>query len=183
MKRSTDQLHNLSVQGPKSRDLLEQIVWTLPAQPAFEELTWFRFAIGRIGDHRGIPIMVSRTGYSGELGYELWCHPKDGLALWDAVWEAGEPFGLTPLGLDALDVLRIEAGLSSPATSSTTRSAPSRPASASRSPPARRTTSSARRLSMSGAPIRSGSLSGSSWRATSQPGTASASTSAVRPSA
>jgi aminomethyltransferase len=111
VKRSTDQLHNLSVQGPKSRDLLKQIVWTPPAQPAFEELTWFRFAIGRIGDHRGIPIMVSRTGYSGELGYELWCHPRDGLALWDAVWEAGKPFGLTPLGLDALDMLRIEAGL------------------------------------------------------------------------
>jgi aminomethyltransferase len=111
VKRSTDQLHNLSVQGPKSRDLLKQIVWTPPAQPAFEELTWFRFAIGRIGDHQGIPIMVSRTGYSGELGYELWCHPKDGLALWDAVWEAGKPFGLTPLGLDALDMLRIEAGL------------------------------------------------------------------------
>jgi aminomethyltransferase len=111
VKRSSDQLHNLSVQGPKSRDLLKQIVWTPPAQPAFEELTWFRFAIGRIGDHRGIPIMVSRTGYSGELGYELWCHPRDGLALWDAVWEAGKPFGLTPLGLDALDMLRIEAGL------------------------------------------------------------------------
>jgi aminomethyltransferase len=111
VKRSSDQLHNLSVQGPRSRDLLKQIVWTSPAQPAFEELTWFRFAIGRIGDHQGIPIMVSRTGYSGELGYELWCHPKDGLALWDAVWEAGEPFGLTPLGLDALDMLRIEAGL------------------------------------------------------------------------
>ena len=111
VKRSSDQLHNLSVQGPKSRDLLKQIVWTPPAQPAFEELTWFRFAIGRIGDQRGIPIMVSRTGYSGELGYELWCHPRDGLALWDAVWEAGKPSGLTPLGLDALDMLRIEAGL------------------------------------------------------------------------
>jgi aminomethyltransferase len=111
VKRSSDQLHNLSVQGPKSRDLLKQIVWTPPAQPAFEELTWFRFAIGRIGGPRGIPIMVSRTGYSGELGYELWCHPKDGLALWDAVWEAGKPFDLTPLGLEALDMLRIEAGL------------------------------------------------------------------------
>jgi aminomethyltransferase len=111
VKRSTDQLHNLSVQGPKSRDLLEQIVWTPPAQPAFEDLTWFRFTIGRIGDPTGIPILVSRTGYSGELGYELWCHPRDGLALWDAVWEAGKPFELTPLGLDALDMLRIESGL------------------------------------------------------------------------
>ncbi|HEV8653425.1 MAG TPA: DUF1989 domain-containing protein [Actinomycetes bacterium] len=111
VKNSTDQLHNLAVQGPASRDLLREIVWTPPAQPRFEELTWFRFAIGRIGDYNGIPILVSRTGYSGELGYELWCHPRDGLALWDAVWAAGQPHGMLPLGLDALDVLRIEAGL------------------------------------------------------------------------
>ena len=55
--------------------------------------------------------MVSRTGYTGELGYELWCHPGDGPALWDAVWKAGEPHGLKPLGLSALDMLRIESGL------------------------------------------------------------------------
>jgi aminomethyltransferase len=55
--------------------------------------------------------LVSRTGYTGELGYEMWCHPKDGAALWDAVWRAGEPHGLTPLGLEAIDILRIEAGL------------------------------------------------------------------------
>ncbi len=55
--------------------------------------------------------MVSRTGYSGELGYEVWCHPKHALAVWDAVWEAGQSYGISPLGLDALDILRIEAGL------------------------------------------------------------------------
>ena len=59
----------------------------------------------------GIPLVASRTGYSGELGYELFCHPKDAPALWDAILEAGAPHGLTPLGLDALDMLRIEAGL------------------------------------------------------------------------
>ena len=58
-----------------------------------------------------MPLIASRTGYSGELGYELFCHPKDAPALWDAVWEAGEPHGLSPLGLDALDMIRIEAGL------------------------------------------------------------------------
>ena len=55
--------------------------------------------------------MVSRTGYTGELGYEIFCHPKDALTVFDAVWEAGEPHGLMPLGLQALDMLRIEAGL------------------------------------------------------------------------
>jgi aminomethyltransferase len=55
--------------------------------------------------------VVSRTGYTGELGYEVWCHPSDGPAVWDAIWSAGEEHGLTPLGLEALDILRIESGL------------------------------------------------------------------------
>jgi aminomethyltransferase len=111
VKHSTDHLHNLAVQGPKSRDLLRDLIWTPPTQPAFGDLGWFRFAIGRIGGLDGLPLVVSRTGYTGELGYELWCHPRDGVALWDAVWEAGSSHGLTPLGLDALDILRIESGL------------------------------------------------------------------------
>ena len=111
VKHSTDQLHNIAVQGPKSRDLLRELVWTPPTQPAFGELGWFRFAIGRIGAADGLPVIVSRTGYTGELGYELWCHPQDATSLWDAVWEAGSAHGLVPLGLDALDILRIEAGL------------------------------------------------------------------------
>jgi aminomethyltransferase len=111
VKHSTDQLHNIAVQGPKSRDLLGELVWTPPTQPAFGDLGWFRFAIGRIGAADGLPVIVSRTGYTGELGYELWCHPQDAPSLWDAVWDAGSAHGLAPLGLDALDILRIEAGL------------------------------------------------------------------------
>ena len=111
VKNSTDHLHNVAVQGPKSRDVLQEIVWTPPTQTPLSELRWFRFAVGRIGDPQGIPVVVSRTGYSGELGYELFCHPQDASALWDAVWAAGQPHGLKPLGLEALDVLRIEAGL------------------------------------------------------------------------
>ena len=111
IKSSTDQLHNLSVQGPKSRDILKEIIWTPPVQPSIDELGWFRFSIGRLGDHNCPPLVVSRTGYTGELGYEVWCHPKDALEIWDAIWEAGQPHGLAPLGLLALDMLRIEAGL------------------------------------------------------------------------
>ena len=55
--------------------------------------------------------MVSRTGYTGELGYEVFCHPDDGPAVWDAIVAAGAPHGLKPLGLEALDMIRIEAGL------------------------------------------------------------------------
>lgn len=111
VKSSTDQLGNIAVQGPLSRAILREVVWTPPAQPSLEELGWFRFTIGRIGDFDGIPILVSRTGYTGELGYEVWCHPKDGPDVWDAIWQAGEPHDMAPLGLDALDMLRIEAGL------------------------------------------------------------------------
>jgi len=111
VKSSTDQLCNIAVQGPKSRDILQNIIWTLPARPSVTEIQWFHFTIGRIGDHNGIPVVVSRTGYTGELGYEVFCHPNDAAATWDAVWEAGKPHGLTPLGLEALDMLRIEAGL------------------------------------------------------------------------
>ena len=111
VKSASEQLHNVAVQGPKSRDILKQVVWTPPTQPSLEELGWFRFTIGRIDNFDGLPIIVSRTGYTGELGYELWCHPKDAPAVWDAAWAAGEPHGLTPLGLEALDMVRIEAGL------------------------------------------------------------------------
>jgi aminomethyltransferase len=111
IKPSTDQLHNVAVQGPLSRDVLRQIVWTPPTQPSLEELKWFRFLVGRINTHDGIPIIVSRTGYTGELGYEVWCHPSDGPAVWDAIWAAGQPHGIKPLGLEALDMLRIESGL------------------------------------------------------------------------
>jgi aminomethyltransferase len=111
VKESTDHLHNVAVQGPASRDLLKEVVWVPPSQTRFEALGWFRFSVGRIGGPKGMPAVISRTGYTGELGYEIFCHPNDAPAVWDAVWEAGRDHGLTPLGLDALDILRIEAGL------------------------------------------------------------------------
>ncbi len=107
-RSSTDQLHNLAVQGPRSREILAGIVATPPHQPTLAELGWFRFTIGRIGE---APVLISRTGYTGELGYEIWCHPQSGPSVWDAVWAAGAPHGMAPLGMAALDMLRIEAGL------------------------------------------------------------------------
>ncbi len=111
VRSSTDQLHNIAVQGPKSRDILKEVVWTPPARTAIDELKWFHLTVGRLGGFEGAPVVVSRTGYTGELGYEIFCHPRDAEAVFDAVWAAGEPHGLAPLGLSALDMLRIEAGL------------------------------------------------------------------------
>ena len=111
IKSSTDQLHNIALQGPKSRDIIRKVLWTQPLQPTIDELKWFRFTIGRMFDEKGIPIIVSRTGYTGELGYEIWCHPKEAANIWQIIWDAGKEYGVVPLGLTALDMLRIEAGL------------------------------------------------------------------------
>ena len=91
VKSSTDQMHNIAVQGPNSRDILKQVIWTPPAQPAVDEIGWFRLTIGRVGGFDGIPVVVSRTGYTGELGYEVWCHPRHAVEVWDAVWERAGP--------------------------------------------------------------------------------------------
>ena len=111
VRSSTDQMHNLAVQGPNSREIMSRMIWTPPHQPTIAELGWFRFTIGRIGDANGAPVVVSRTGYTGELGFEVFCHPKDGSTVYDAVWAAGGDLGLRPMGLAALDMVRIEAGL------------------------------------------------------------------------
>ena len=111
VRNSTDQLSNVQVQGPNSRDILRQIVWTRPDQPTIDELGWFRLAIARLGGPEGIPLVVSRTGYTGELGFEVFCNPAKGPEVWDAIYEAGQGHGLVPMGLEALDMLRIEAGL------------------------------------------------------------------------
>ena len=111
IRNASDQIHNVAVQGPSSRDLLKSLIWTSPCQPALESLAWFHFLIGRLGGPQGLPVMVSRTGYTGELGFEVWCHPSDGEEVWSAIWQAGQEYGIAPMGFEALDTLRIEAGL------------------------------------------------------------------------
>ena len=111
VRSSTDQLHNVAVQGPESRDLLRKIVWTAPHNPEFDQLGWFRFTPARLNNEGGTPFVISRTGYTGELGYEVMCHPKHAPEIFSAIWEAGQGHGLRPMGLEALDMVRIEAGL------------------------------------------------------------------------
>jgi aminomethyltransferase len=72
------------------------------------DLKYYRAAQAYLGN---IPIYVSRTGYTGDLGYELWIAPERALDLWDALFAAGESYGLVPAGMLALDIARIEAGL------------------------------------------------------------------------
>ena len=102
----TDAMPHLQVQGPKSREILT----ALTEGTDLSALRYFRFVPDgvRVG---GVPCMVSRTGYSGELGYELYCRPEDAAELWNAVLETGRPQGMLPIGLSAIETLRIESGL------------------------------------------------------------------------
>ncbi len=104
-------LPNLALQGPKSRDLLRKICFTQPHVPTLDQLKWFGVTIARLNDRDGAPFMLSRSGYTGELGYELFCSQADAIAIWDAIMEAGQEFGITPMGSAALETIRIEAGL------------------------------------------------------------------------
>ncbi len=102
---------NLAIQGPKSRDLLRKIAFTQPHVPSLDHLKWFGVTVARLNDREGAPFMLSRSGYTGELGYEVFCSKSDAVAIWDAVMAAGEEFGIAPMGSAALDIIRIEAGL------------------------------------------------------------------------
>ena len=93
----------LSLQGPSSRAILQ-----LAAERDLSALKYFRLTSAKI---RGIPVTISRTGYTGDLGYEVWVDAAQAVPLWDAVVEIGTAYGITPAGMLALDVARIEAGL------------------------------------------------------------------------
>lgn len=99
----SDPIATLSLQGPLSREILKQATGE-----QLDGLRYFRLTTARVGN---IPVTISRTGYTGDLGYELWVDAQHALAVWDALLEAGKPYQVTPAGMLALDLARIEAGL------------------------------------------------------------------------
>ena len=124
-------MHNIAVQGPKSRDILKEIIWTSPLQPSMAELEWFRFAVGRIGDSKACRSWCRAPAIPANSATRSSAIRKDAQTVFDAVWEAGQPHGLKPMGLEALDMVRIEAGLIFAGTNFPTRPIRSRLASAS----------------------------------------------------
>jgi aminomethyltransferase len=101
----TAEMPHLQVQGPKSREILAPITDGVE----LAELRYFRFVEDvKVG---GVPCLVSRTGYSGELGYELYPTLERAADLWAAVLDAGRPQGMLPIGLSAIETIRIESGL------------------------------------------------------------------------
>jgi aminomethyltransferase len=102
---SSARLAALALQGPTSRAILRDA--SGPGSTDLDKLKFFGVTRARIG---GIEVWISRTGYTGDLGYEVWVERDQALAVWDALIAAGRPHGIEPAGLDALDVTRIEAG-------------------------------------------------------------------------
>ena len=99
----SDDLAALALQGPNARAIL-----SAAADGVADDLGFFRMTEGAIG---GVPVQITRTGYTGDLGYEIWTEPSGALALWDALMEAGLPHRIVPTGMLALDMARVEAGL------------------------------------------------------------------------
>ncbi len=107
----SNSLVNLALQGPKSRDMLRDLIFTQDHVPPLDQVKWFGATIARLNDREGAPFMLTRSGYTGELGYEIFCAPADAEMIWDALMAAGAPFGIRPMGTAALDIIRTEAGL------------------------------------------------------------------------
>ena len=99
----SERMGALSIQGPLSRAVLQTLT---PAD--LSKLKYFRLVETQVA---GIPVTISRTGYTGDLGYEIWVDAPRAEALWDALITAGTPYGIVPAGVWALDIARIEAGL------------------------------------------------------------------------
>ena len=93
----------LALQGPLSRTILEQLS---PAD--FKSLKYFRLVHTTIRD---VPVTISRTGYTGDLGFEIWVDAPRAVGVWDALTDEGTKYGIVPAGIWALDIARIEAGL------------------------------------------------------------------------
>jgi aminomethyltransferase len=99
----SEKIAGVALQGPRSRVILEAVT-----RQDWADVRYFGHRRTEIG---GVDVSVTRTGYTGDLGYEVWTTEDQAVAVWDALWEAGKPHGIRPAGIRALDVSRVEAGL------------------------------------------------------------------------
>lgn len=103
LEEISDQIAGLALQGPTSRSILKQV--------CDADLDNLKFFSTRKAKADGFEIYISRTGYTGDLGYEIWVENQHALKLWDAIMATGKNYDIRPAGLDALDMTRVEAGL------------------------------------------------------------------------
>lgn len=103
LENSSDNIGQLAIQGPKAVEVLQKLT---PVD--LSEIPYYQF---KVGEFAGIPnVILSNTGYTGAGGFELYFYPSDAMKVWEAIFEAGAPEGIKPIGLGARDTLRLEMG-------------------------------------------------------------------------
>ena len=103
LENSSDRMAQLAIQGPKATEVLQRLT---PVNLA--EIPYYAFEVGEFAGCK--EVIISNTGYTGAGGFELYFYPEDGQKIWDAIFEAGAPEGIKPIGLGARDTLRLEMG-------------------------------------------------------------------------
>ncbi len=103
LENSSDRISQLAVQGPKAREVLQKLT-----SVNLSELKYYTFTTGELAGVK--EVIISATGYTGAGGFELYFHNQEAEKMWNAVFEAGAPFGIKPIGLGARDTLRLEMG-------------------------------------------------------------------------
>ena len=103
LENSSDRMAQLAIQGPKATEVLQRLT---PVNLA--EIPYYAFAVGEFAGCK--EVIISNTGYTGAGGFELYFYPEDGQKIWDAIFKAGAPEGIKPIGLGARDTLRLEMG-------------------------------------------------------------------------
>jgi len=108
IRDTSDEIAALALQGPNARAILRATADGAAAEGAVDDLRFLRWTEASI---RGVSVEITRTGYTGDLGYEVWVDPEQAVTLWDGLMEAGRPHRIVPAGMLALDMVRVEAGL------------------------------------------------------------------------
>lgn len=102
LENSSDHIGQLAIQGPKALEVLQRLT---PVN--LSEIPYYTF---QVGEFAGCPnVIISNTGYTGAGGFELYFYPNEAMTIWNAIFEAGKPDGIKPIGLGARDTLRLEA--------------------------------------------------------------------------
>ena len=103
LENSSDRMAQLAIQGPKATEVLQRLT-----SVNLSDIPYYAFATGEFAGCSNV--IISNTGYTGAGGFELYFYPEDGKTIWDAIFEAGAPEGIKPIGLGARDTLRLEMG-------------------------------------------------------------------------
>jgi len=103
LENSSDNTGQLAVQGPKAKEVLQRLT-----SVDLSAIPYYSFVTGEFAGCKNV--IISNTGYTGAGGFELYFYPEDGIKIWNAIFEAGQPEGIKPVGLGARDTLRLEMG-------------------------------------------------------------------------